>query len=200
MARHSKSVRAILSAAIKCSAIGICLGASYLAAQTAGANARPQPKIVNNFEQRVTKYLKLRKQEAGTAPKPTNSPQQLAASEVRLAEKVKRARAGAKQGDIFTPHIAEYFRKQIAATLAGPEGPRIRASLRRAEPVNDVKLEVNKPYPNGAPLQSTPPSLLLNLPRLPRELEYRIAGCNLFLHDIAANVIVDFVPDAIPRS
>jgi hypothetical protein len=40
-----------------------------------------------------------------------------------------------------------------------------------------------------------PPSLLLNLPELPKELEYRFVGRELVLRDSAANLIVDVLPD-----
>ena len=39
-----------------------------------------------------------------------------------------------------------------------------------------------------------PPSILLNLPKLPEELEYRFVGPHLILHDVNANLIVDFIP------
>jgi hypothetical protein len=154
--------------------------------------------VVKEFESRVTKYLELRKKEAGTAPRPTNSPEKIVESRQDLAGKVQGFRSDAKQGDIFTPEIAEYFRRQIAATLAGPQGHKIRASLRHAEPVHVLSLQVNQTYPQGIPLQSTPPTLLLNLPTLPKDLEYRIMGHNLVLHDLAPNIIVDFVPNALP--
>jgi hypothetical protein len=38
----------------------------------------------------------------------------------------------------------------------------------------------------------------MNLPRLPPELEYRIAGHALVLRDAVANLVVDLMPDAIP--
>jgi hypothetical protein len=48
------------------------------------------------------------------------------------------------------------------------------------------------------PLQSTPPSLLANFPELPKEVEYRIVGHNLILRDVDANLIIDFLTNAIP--
>lgn len=155
-------------------------------------------QTVNDFEARVAKYLDLRKKEAGSAPRPTNSSEKLAETQQDSAAKVKAVRRDAKQGDIFTPEIAAYFRRQISATLAGRDGRKIRASLRHAEPVPALALQVNQVYPQGIPLQSTPPTLLLNLPTLPKELEYRIVGRNLVLHDIVPNLIVDFVSEAIP--
>jgi hypothetical protein len=61
-----------------------------------------------------------------------------------------------------------------------------------------VPLKVNEAYPPNIPLQSTPATILLNLPRLPQELEYRIAGHALVLRDAVANIVVDLMPDAIP--
>jgi hypothetical protein len=60
------------------------------------------------------------------------------------------------------------------------------------------ELRVNQQYPKGIPLQTTPPSLLLNLPKLPKGLSYRVVDNTLFLLDEEANLIVDFIPNAIP--
>jgi hypothetical protein len=68
----------------------------------------------------------------------------------------------------------------------------IRQSLRNAEPVQ-LHLEINESYPANVPLQSTPPSLLENLPALPPEIEYRITGQDLILLDAKANLIVDMI-------
>lgn len=166
----------------------------------------PQPsahpddaKLVKEFESRVAKYLDLRKKQAGSSPKPTASSAKLADTEKQIAANVQALRVNAKQGDIFTQEIADYFRRKIAATLAAPNGTRIRASLQHAEPVA-MQLQVNQSYPHHVPLQSTPPTLLLNLPKLPKELEYRIVGHDLVLHDIVPNLVVDFVPRAVPTS
>jgi hypothetical protein len=46
-------------------------------------------------------------------------------------------------------------------------------------------------------LSTMPPSLLLNLPKLPEGLEYRFVGRNLILYDSKANLIVDILRNAI---
>ena len=176
----------------------VLLAGTWLAAASQGPDQ--DDATINDFESRVTKYLELRKKEAGSAPRPTNSPEKISDRQRNLAAKVKALRPDAKQGDIFTPEIADYVRRQIASTLAGHDGHKIRASLRHAEPVHALPLRINQTYPQGIPLQSTPATLLLNLPRLPKELEYRIVGHNLVLHDIAPNIVVDFVSDAIPSN
>jgi hypothetical protein len=54
--------------------------------------------------------------------------------------------------------------------------------------------------PANAPLQSTPSTLLLNLPVLNPELDYRVVAHSLVLGCVKANMVVDFIPDLIPQS
>jgi hypothetical protein len=168
------------------------------------ASAKPSTptdqEAVKEFESSVKKYLDLRKTNAGKPPRrPTDSPEKLSDKRHDMAEKIRGLRSQAKQGDIFSPEVSAYFRRQIAATLAGPQGAKIVASLKHAEPLPNLTMRVNESYPEHIPLQSTPPSLLLNLPPLPNELEYRIVGRNLVLHDVPPNIIVDYIPNAIPQ-
>lgn len=158
-----------------------------------------QNKIVNDFGTRVSQYLELRQKEAGNPAKQSASSQTVVDRQKQSAEKIRAARGDAKQGDIFSPEIAQYFKSQIASSLAGKHGKKIRSSLRHSEPVHGMTLQVNQSYPQGLPLQSMPPSLLQRLPVLPKELEYRIVGNDFVLHDIEPNIIVDFIPGAIPK-
>lgn len=61
-----------------------------------------------------------------------------------------------------------------------------------------MELQINQGYPEKVPLQSTPPTLLLNLPELPKGLEYRILDRELVLRDVSANIVVDYIPNAFP--
>ena len=153
--------------------------------------------LAAELQTRAKKYLDFRKKVAGNTPRPTDAPAELTAAQRELANKIRAARAGVKQGAIFTPEIAEFVRKQIASALAGQDGDKIRASLQHSEPVN-ITLQVNESYPENIPLQSTPPSLLLILPELPKGLEYRLVGRELVLRDVDANIIVDYVSNALP--
>ena len=58
-------------------------------------------------------------------------------------------------------------------------------------------MKVNATYPDDTPLPTTPPQVLMNLPKLPEQLEYRIIGKNLIIRDVEGNIIVDFVANAI---
>ncbi len=188
--------------------VWICAWLLLAAPFVSGQTSAPQPPVsahqddavVKDFEARVAQYMQFRKKEAGNPPKPTTSSEKLAERRDQMAESVRAVRAGAKQGDVFTDPIAHYFRRQIAATLHGEQGAKIRASLRRAEPLRGLQLHVNERYPDGVPLQSTPPSLLLNLPPLPKELQYRLVGSDLVLLDTAPNTIVDFISNVVPQS
>ena len=161
------------------------------------AQSKDDAAAVKDFQERVTKYLDVHK-ETHIDKKPTDSPHKLADQKQQAAEKIRQTRGAAKQGDIFTPQIATYFKKQIATALQGADGAKVRASLRHAEPLPNIQLMVNEKYPPNLPLQSTPPTLLLALPRLPKELQYRIVGQTLVLYDVASNLIADFLPDAVP--
>lgn len=166
-------------------------------AQAPPAHGSNDAKLVAEFQQRARQYLNWREKTAGKAPAPADSPEKIVAARRELANKVRILRAGAPQGQIFTLEIAGYFRREIALTLNGRSGKQVLTSLRHAEPTS-MELQINESYPEKVPLQSTPPTLLMNLPELPNGLEYRILGRELVLRDSDANIIVDYVPNALP--
>jgi len=66
------------------------------------------------------------------------------------------------------------------------------------EELPNFEPQVNQIYPTTYPLATFPPALLPLLPPLPEEVEYRIVRDNLILRDIEANLILDFMPRAVP--
>jgi len=169
----------------------------------AQSNPKPSPGvnrdalIGTDFEKRVADYMKLHQQALTgmKVPKTTDSPALITEFQHQLATKIRALRPNARQGEIFTNEVADWFRRLIQQAMSGPPGVKIRASFQHAEPIHGIHLDVNQSYPDGLPLQSMPPSLLLNLPPLPKELEYRFVGRELVLRDIPANLIVDVVAD-----
>ena len=161
------------------------------------STAASPEQIAADLQGRAKQYLDFRKQVAGSTPKSNSTPSKITSAQNDLANKIRVARAGATQGEIFTPEITQYVRRQIASRLSGPDGKRIRASLRHAEPVN-ITLQINQSYPDNVPLQSTPPSLLISLPQLPTGLEYRLVGKELVIRDVDANIVVDYMANALP--
>jgi hypothetical protein len=185
---------------------GACLAAilgGCVAVRTAPAQqsnkVNPDALQVEKFGQQVAAYEGLHKNAAAQLPalKPKESRAKLLEYQGALTTKIRAARPHAKQGNLFTPPVASEFRRLIRLSMQGREAARIRASLKRGEPVS-MKVAVNGSYPSSVPLETTPPSLLLNLPELPPELEYRVVGHTLVLRDATANLIVDFLPNAIP--
>jgi hypothetical protein len=171
-------------------ALSVTLVSAPMAAQQSDAALR-------DFDQRVNQYLSV-KGKQNVSSKQSASSNQIADQKQQTLDKLRQARANAKQGDIFSPTVADYFKQQIHATVSSPQGARVIASLRRAEPTPDLQLHVNEKYPPHLPLQSTPPTLLQNLPRLPKGLQYRVVGTSLVLYDVDSDLIVDYIPDAIP--
>ena len=155
--------------------------------------------VLQDFAQRVAAYMKLHRSAAAHIPglKPTKTAADLERHERALAHEIREAREGTAQGNIFTPEITAQFRLLIGETMKGPSAARIRESLKQAEPVWLSKVQVNMTYPHAVPLQSSPPTLLMNLPELPAQLEYRVVGRSLILRDLEANLIVDFIREAI---
>jgi hypothetical protein len=152
-----------------------------------------------DFDKRVADYVKLRQKIEGKLPplEPTSSPAAILHHEHELAEHIRKARADAKPGDIFTPEIGQEFRRIMGYALEGKNSAHVEKSLKNAEPVR-LKLHANERYPHAIPLQSTPPTILMNLPKLPQELEYRVNGHDLILLDTKANLIVDILWNAVP--
>jgi hypothetical protein len=107
-----------------------------------------------------------------------------------------KLRANAKQGDIFTPAIAEPLRHQIAAAFTGPQMDLLLDDMAEqlTTPAKSQTPQINKRL--EAP--RVPPRLGDLLPPLPKQLEYDFTDRTLVLRDIDADVVVDFLPDAFP--
>jgi len=170
-------------------------------AMTAIQALSPQEeKLLDDFAKNAKAYMDKEHALPADKLKPKSDIELLEKQRVALRDAVRQSRPDAKQGDFFTPPTATVFRKILAKTMAGPDGAKIRASLRHAEPEAPMKFVVNGDYPNrqGQPIQSMPPTMLQTLPALPKGLEYSIAGNNLALRDTNANLVVDYLPDALP--
>jgi hypothetical protein len=153
---------------------------------------------LQDFKTRVDRYIALRKMAASSAPalKQTANPSEIKAAEDGLAAAIRAARPDAQAGDILTPGVQAVFRKLLAPELKGHHGEHAKAILKDDAPPS-VPLKVNAKYPEGKPLPTVPSNLLVNLPKLPMELEYRIVGKHLILRDTGADLIIDFMLNAV---
>jgi hypothetical protein len=155
----------------------------------------------HTFFQRVDDYVALHRRLEGPLPKEviTTDVEALFAPRKALAAAIRIARADARQGDIFSPAMAGYFRILVADALK--EGG-IEEMLAIVEDENAVHVPpvVNADYPAGRSISMVPTCVLAALPPLPAELEYRFVGRDLILWDVHAGLIVDFVTKAIPET
>jgi hypothetical protein len=102
------------------------------------------------------------------------------------------ARAGAKQGDMFTPTISVEFRKELTLEMDANTW----AAIMDDNP-GQFSNRINGTYPEEKPLSTVPPNILAVLPRLPDDIQYRFLGRHLILLDTRANVFLDRIPFAI---
>lgn len=171
------------------------LGCSAADGQTR-VNADAQ--VLKDFQTRIDEYRKLHEKAEDRAQplKKTEDPAKIKSAQADIASRIKAARSTAKAGDIFTPETRQLFRRLMYPELKGEEGRETKETIKDDAP-KGVSLKVNATYPEGAPLPTVPPNLLAALPKLPEDLEYRIVNKDLILRDVDANLIVDFIPNAI---
>jgi hypothetical protein len=177
------------------------------AAQKAGAaktstdpNVNPDAAVMAEFKSRVEKYAELHKDLAkGAATQKDNaSAEQVHKQQAALVAKIQAARAGAKQGDIFTAEMRPVFRRLLAPEMKGQDGRDAKAILKDDAPAaGSVAFKVNAKYPDAQPKPTMPANLLMNLPQLPKPLEYRVVGQHLLLLDTAADLVVDYILNVI---
>lgn len=168
------------------------------------SQAAPVPpqdqKLLSDFNKKAKEYTDKEHMLVQDKMKPTTDVAKLQQERSQLREAVQQSRASARQGDFFTAETADVFRKILVNLLNGPDGKQIKMSLNHAEPGASAEFRVNDQFPNqnGQPIQSVPPTVLKVLPALPKGLEYCIAGKTLALRDSTANVVVDYLPNALP--
>lgn len=160
-------------------------------------NPVEDPRFKDFFDH-VRAYIAIHNMADARVPslKETSDPGQLSAREKALADEIRVERAGAEQGQVFSPAAA----KEIGAIVAEDFNRRPLKEQKAILIEVPVKLPpaINTDYPTTLPLATVPPTLLQKLPTLPEELEYRFLGRHLILRDIKANLIVDFIPDVVP--
>lgn len=145
------------------------------------------------FKRRIDDYAALRARlEVGLPPLVvTTDADEIESFEHSLADRLRHAR-GKRRGQLFTPPMEGQLKRMLvtradAATIAAlmEDGP------------GEFDVDVNDTYKKKYALATMPPNLLLILPDLPKDLEYRFVGRHLILRDARANIILDEIPYAI---
>jgi len=169
------------------------VASSTAARQKAPVN--PDAQVLADFKARLDKYVELRKLADDTAPplKKTKDPAKIRAAQQALAERIGAARVGSKRGDIFTPEITTRFRRLLHPEVKDPG----TKDLIKDDNPGQMPFKVNGLYPDKQPLSNVPPNVLASLPPLPKDVDYRFVGKHLILRDSRANLIIDYIPNAI---
>jgi hypothetical protein len=148
------------------------------------------------FARQVKSYADLRAGlEPGLPPLGvTTNADEIIRAERALAHRIRRARARAREGEIFIPQMQTQIRKMLAAEVDS----QTLESIRDDNP-GRFHFHVNGTYPRDRPVSTMPPNILQMLPLLPEGLEYRFVAGHLILRDMKANIIIDDVPYAITQ-
>ena len=147
----------------------------------------------------MKEYVKLREKIEEAMPNLSKEakPEEIEAHKKAFQEKVRAARAGVKQGDVFTPDIISHIRATIKREFKGKDLKDLRETVLEAE-TKGVPVRINYPYPANKELVEMPPTLLLALPQLPKQMRYRYVGNHLLLVDRENGLIVDYMVNALP--
>ena len=166
------------------------------AASVQVSQGSPSATPLKDFKERLDKYTSIRKSADDHTPplKKTEDPAEIKTAQDALAQRIGDLRANAKHGDIFTPEISAYF-KRLLRPEVNEKGT--KDVIADDNPGSIPYLKVNAVYPENEPLGSVPPNVLMTLPMLPEDMEYRFVGKHLILRDVRANLIIDYIPNAI---
>ena len=182
----------------------LCMGiaissTSSLYAQVAIA-VPDEAAAIKQFETAIADYMALRRRLANELPNPVpnSSSVQLNDASDGLAAAIQRTRRDAGVGDLFVAPVTLVFKRTVDDAVRTAHLQQVLAAIDDEEAMARAP-KIHLRFPGAAQMATMPPSLLAVLPRLPKELEYRIIGRFLVLRDIDAALIVDYIPDLIPR-
>ena len=161
--------------------------------------AKSDAAILAEFKAKVEKYVAVRDTliDHSTPLKKTDDPGGITAAEQSLAEKIRQTRPGAKQGEFFTPATVAVLRRVMSPALKGPEGAENRNAIKDDVP-EQVPFRIDGEYPKQETVSTVAPDVLLHLPALPDNVQYRFVGKHFILYDARANTVIDYFLNAIP--
>ena len=145
------------------------------------------------FTKRVQDYAALRARlEEGLPPLAvTVNADDIEKFERRLADRIRHARRS-RRNQVFVPAME----RQVKRLLSSKADAATIESIMDDGP-GEPDLDINDTYSKELSLATMPPNILLLLPDLPPDMEYRFVGRNLVLRDVRANMIVDEIPRAL---
>lgn len=176
----------------------VTLGIGCKKASVEGRDMEKDARALQQFNKGVEAFSSLHTRVEKDLPhiKANGSGAVIVKRQRSVAAKIQATRSNAREGDIFTPDVSAYIRREInAAYMTNGEG--IQAGLETAA-LGNQKITVNQPYPEDAPHTMMPPTILLHLPRLPEMMQYDILGHDLIIRDVESNLVVDVARNVIP--
>jgi hypothetical protein len=199
----SRALAVVLAAAVASAACSACSPTLPPTTVPTPPNPAYEP-LKDTLQAYVDQTQPFRKQAAQEAERVPGkaAPAPAAEQSVRtrqnaLADALRsKLRPNARQGEIFTPPVASAIVKDIEAAFDSPRRELLLDELAEQNntPPNAPTPEINQHL--EAP--RVPPRLREVLPPLPQQLEYDFAGRALVLRDIDADLVVDYIPDALP--
>ena len=176
--------------------LALALPASTIRAQEKFENS-PDARVLGDFKTRVEKYDQLRKKADDSAPplKETNDPAKIKDAQHGLAERIGAARAGVKQGDIFTPEIAAVFRRLLRPEAEAAHDQRGDQGRQAGGRVVQGQRPVSGQAAGRRRCRRT---CSRRCPRCRRTSSTASSSKHLILRDARANLIIDYMPNAIP--
>jgi len=153
-----------------------------------------------HLNEEIARYLAihtdLRSEVPG--PVPDSSARELNDASDMLFNAIRRARPRARQSDFFDADATRLITQRLRDALRSPSAAAALAGIDDERPAA-LRPQTYLRFPVANEMATMPPSLLRVLPRLPAELEYRIVGEYLVLRDVKAAMILDYIPNAVPR-
>jgi hypothetical protein len=218
-ARLSSGVLLLVAAGLVAEAVTACAHQRKDTTPSPPLATPPPPRTaadgrgLTEFANKALAYVALRNKLEASLPKlPAKAePAAVAAHQKALAEAIRKSGPRPVPGHIFVPDIQPYFKRLLAPELKGPGSAETREKVGEGNPEaakglpkdpdvkpRNVSLVPYATYPSDAPVSTVPAPVLLKMPQLPKELEYRFVGKNLILRDTVADVVVDYIPEAVP--
>jgi hypothetical protein len=158
-----------------------------------------QAASLQEFQARLDRYLDLRSNLSNKLKPLSSAPSavELEKRQEALAAAVKRARVNAKRGDLVPGPVA-----RLIATIVRDDfkrrNPAAKMGVFEEVPATRGVSLINKAYPADEAMPTVPPLLLMNLPKLPDNLQYRFVGRDVVILDGDLQVVVDYVPSVLP--
>ena len=193
----NRRMECIRKSVANCYILVIILSAASLVTGQTATDA--DKRVALEFERRAREYTQRREEIEDEMPKLSKqaTAEEIAAHKNQLLQKVLGERKGVTRGNIFTPEAERHIKNVIGTVYKGRDRALLRKELSEAENAS-VPVKVNAVYPETAELLEMPPTLLLALPQLPKQLRYRFVGTSLLLVDRENHLIVDHMTNALP--